>query len=46
MEEVNAYRILVAKPIRKQSVGRSRNRWEVNFKFDYGKINCKGKRLI
>jgi hypothetical protein len=32
------YRILVGKPERKRSVGRSRRRWVDNIKMDNGKI--------
>jgi hypothetical protein len=38
--EKNAYKVLVGKPIWRNSAGRPRRRWEDNIKMDIREIRC------
>jgi hypothetical protein len=45
-EKKNAYRIVVAKPERKRSLGRPRRRWVDSIKMDLREIGCDGVHWI
>jgi hypothetical protein len=45
-EKLNAYRILVGKPARKRSLGKSRHRWVDNIKMDLRETVWRGMDWI
>jgi len=45
-ERRGVYRVLVAKPEGKRSLGRTRHRWEENIKMDLQEVGCQGMDWI